>query len=180
MSQDPLEPCPGCQAMLPPLDGPTHRYIGASPACWALYTALQSGGEPPLALAPMNGLLVDAYAAQHPGMPSPQAIQSVAVHLLTLHGVFAHGVGVERALWLRLEALQERSGSRRGRYSWLEPPDFAGSLTVAEIVREPTPEARSAALARYGEAVYRIWASAHGETIAAWYAMFVGGGSGRY
>jgi hypothetical protein len=178
MSRDPLEPCPGCRALLPPLDGPTHRYIGASPACWALYTAL-GVGEPPLAPAPMNGLLVDAYAAQHPGVPSPQSIQSVAVHLLTLHGVFAQGLGVERALWLRLETLQERTGSRRGRYSWLEPSDFTGSPTVAEIVREPTPEARSAAVARYVEGVYRAWASAHGATIAAWYATFVGGGDRR-
>jgi hypothetical protein len=75
MPQAPLEPCPGCRAPLPPVDGPTHRYIGASPACWALYTALQSGGDPPLAPAPANALLVDAYAAQHPGAPSPQATQ---------------------------------------------------------------------------------------------------------
>lgn len=127
----------------------------------------------------MNGLLVDAYAAQHPGTPSPQAIQSVAVHLLTLHGVFAHGTGVDRALWLRLEALQERSGPRRGRYSWLEPPDLSGLPTVADIVREPTPEARSAVLARYVEAVYRVWEAAHGATIAAWYAEFVAGGHKR-
>lgn len=178
MSHGPAEPCPGCGAMLPPLDGPTHRYIGASPACWALYTAL-GVGEPPLAPAPMNGLLVDAYAAQHPGTPSPQAIQSVAVHLLTLHGVFAGGVGVERALWLRLEALHERSGSRRGRFSWLEPPDFTGSLNVAGIVREPTPEARAAAVARYVESVYRAWADAYGATVAAWYETFVGGGDRR-
>ncbi len=174
-----LEPCPGCGAPLPPLDGPTHRYIGASPACWALYTALQSGGEPPLAPAPTNELLVDAYAAQHPGTPSPQAIQSVAVHLLVLHGIFARGMSVERALWLRREALNERGGSRHGRYTWMEPPDLAGSLSVAAIVREPTPEARTAAVARYAEEVYRIWAAAHGPTIAGWYAAFVEGGKGQ-
>lgn len=175
MAADTTEACPGCGATLARLDGPTHRYIGASPACWALYTALQSGGEPPLAPAPANALLVDAYAAQHPGVPSPQAIQSVAVHLLTLHGVLARGAGVERALWLRLEALQERAGPRRGRFSWLEPPAFAGVLTVAAIVREPTPAARSAAVARYVEGVYGAWAAAQGQTIAAWYEAFVGG-----
>lgn len=174
MPQPELEPCPGCRAMLAPLDGPTHRYIGASPACWALYTALQGGGEPPLMPAPAVALLVDAYAAQHPGVPSPQATQSVAVHLLTLHGVFARGVSVERALWMRLESLQERSGSRRGRYTWLEPPDFTGSPTVAAIVAEPTPAARTAALTRYVEAVYSIWAAAHGPMIAAWYDTFIG------
>lgn len=135
-----LESCPGCQAALAPSAGPTHRYIGASAACWAIYTALQSGGEPPLAPAPLNALLLDAYAAQHPGMPSPQAIQSVAVHLLVLHGIFTHQLGVERALWLRREALQQRTGSRAARYRWLDPPDFSGSTTVAAIVGEPTPE----------------------------------------
>ncbi|NJN15171.1 MAG: hypothetical protein HC822_02140 [Oscillochloris sp.] len=169
-----LEPCPGCGALLAPFDGPTHRYIGASPACWAIYAALQSGGEPPLALTPANGLLVDAYAAQHPGLPSPQAIQSVAVHLLTLHGVFAHAIPIERALWLRLEALQERKGSRRNRYRWLEPPDFSGTLNLAMIVDEPTPEARSALVAHYVEDVYRTWADLHGATLHAWYAAFVG------
>jgi hypothetical protein len=64
-----LEPCPGCRAPLPPLDGQTHRYIGASPACWTIFAALHNAGEPPLAPAPMNALLDDAYAAQHPGTP---------------------------------------------------------------------------------------------------------------
>ena len=150
-----------------------------APACWAIFAALQNAGEPPLAPAPMNALLGDAYAAQHPGTPSPQAIQSVAVHLLTLHGVLADGVGVDRALWLRLETLQERSGPRKGRYSWLEPPDFAGPLAIADIVRQPTPQTRSVAVARYVEGVYRAWAAAHGATIAGWYNEFVGGGSGR-
>jgi hypothetical protein len=170
-----LTPCPGCRTLLPPSDGPTHRYIGASPACWAIYAALQSGGEPPLTPAPANALLVDAYAAQHPGVPSPQAIQSVAVHLLTLHGVFAHGISVEQALWLRRAALQERSGSRLNRYPWLEPPAFSGSLSVASIVAEPTPAARTAAVARYVEAVYQRWYAAHGTTLAVWYARFIDG-----
>lgn len=166
-------PCPGCGALLAPLDGPTHRYIGASPACWALYTALQSAGEPPLAPAPANALLVDAYAAHHPGIPSPPAIQSVAVHLLTLHGIFAHGLGIDQALWIRREALQERSGSRHGRYTWLEPPDFSAVPTIAEVVSEPTPIARTAALGHYIKAVYQAWIAAHGTTIANWYAQFI-------
>jgi hypothetical protein len=166
--------CPGCQALLPAIDGPTHRYIGASPACWALYSALQSGGEPPLAPAPANALLVDAYAAQHPGMPSSQAIQSVAVHdVLTLHGIFAYGIGVEQALWLRRAALQERKSPRHGRFTWLEPPDFNGTLTIAAIVAEPTPEARTAALQRYAEQIYHVWAAAHGTTISEWFGRFI-------
>ncbi|MCA9961009.1 MAG: hypothetical protein KC443_18340, partial [Anaerolineales bacterium] len=83
------EPCPDCHALLPPSGGAGHRYIGASPACWDIFAALANAGEPPLAPHPWNGLLLDAYTTQHPGVPSPQAIQSVAVHLLALHGVLA-------------------------------------------------------------------------------------------
>lgn len=172
-------PCPGCQALLPPMDGPTHRYIGASPACWALYSALQSGGEPPLHPAPATALLVDAYAAQHPGTPSPQAIQSVAVHILTLHGILAHGIGVDQALRLRRLALQERAGSRHGRYTWLAPPDFSGTPTIAAIVAEPTPTARTAMVERYVEQIHHRWFNRHGTTIADWYARFIAAGLQR-
>jgi hypothetical protein len=64
-----------------------------------------------------------------------------------LHGVFAHAISVDQALWLRRATLQERSGSRLNRYTWLEPPAFSGSLSVASIVAEPTPAARTAAVA---------------------------------
>src|SRR5690606_37658695 len=120
---------------LPAGDGPTHRYIGASPACWAIFSALLNAGEPPLAPGPMNGLIGDAYAAQHPGTPSPQAIQSVAVHLLVLYGVLERGVAPDQALWIRQRALRDQTQSRRARFTWMTPPSFAGSLTVADIVR---------------------------------------------
>ena len=51
-------------------------------------------------------LLADAYAAQHPGVPGPQAIQSVAIHLLVLEGVFNRGVAPENAQWVRRRALR--------------------------------------------------------------------------
>ena len=79
-----LERCPDCGAVLPVLDGPTHRYLGASPACWATFSALNNAGDPPLAPGHLIPLITDAYAVQHPGVPSPQAIQSVAVHLLAM------------------------------------------------------------------------------------------------
>jgi hypothetical protein len=44
-----LEQRPGCGALLARIDGPTHRYIGASPACWAIFTRLVNAGEPSLA-----------------------------------------------------------------------------------------------------------------------------------
>ena len=38
--------------------------------------------------------------------------------------------------------LREQPGSRRDRFEWLDPPAFAGSITVADIAARPTPEAR--------------------------------------
>lgn len=165
--------CPGCGVSLPAVEGPTHRYIGASPACWAIYTALHNGGEPPLAAGPFNGLLVDAYAAQHPGVPSDQAIQSVAVHLLTLYGVLVRGVSPANALWLRRRGLREHHGPKHGRFHWLTPPDFAGSLTVADIAQAVTPTARTEQVERYIRTVWSLWAQQHAATIAAWYDKFV-------
>ena len=138
-----LTACPGCGAMLPSSDGPTHRYIGASPACWAIYTAL-GVGEPPVAPSPLRELLVDAYAAQHPGIPSDQAIQSVAVHLITLYGVEVHGHAPADAMALRTRPLREQTSSKRGRFHWLTPPNLSGTVTVAAITTATTPAGRAA------------------------------------
>ncbi len=82
-----LETCPGCKAILPVLEGAAiHRYMTSSAACWATFNALNDP-ERPLAPAEFNNLIVDAYAVQHPGTPSDQTINSVAIHLMVLYGV---------------------------------------------------------------------------------------------
>jgi len=167
------ESCPGCDATLPKVNGPTHRYIGASPACWAIYTALANAGEPPVAPTAAMALMVDAYAAQHPGTPSPQAIQSVAVHLLVLYGVFVRGGDPGTALWIRRRALRVQNGRKHGRFQWLTPPAFAGSLTVADIAQAPTPPARAGLAGRYVEGVWVRWSASHAATVATWYDEFV-------
>jgi hypothetical protein len=97
-----------------PSDGPTHRYISASPACWAICTTF-GAGEPPVAPSPLRELLVDAYAP-HPGVPSDQAIQSVAVHLITLYGVLVTAT-----------RLAMRSPLEPGRYASRPAPGVPGS-----------------------------------------------------
>ncbi len=99
---DSLEPCVGCGAVLPAIpDGPVRRYMTLSPVCWAIFNALNDP-ERPLEFAPFNALIVDAYAVQHPGVPSsPQAINSVAVHLMTLHGILERDFKIDQAMWLR-------------------------------------------------------------------------------
>ena len=123
MRHSELSPCPGCGALFPPHDGPLHRYIGASAACWAMFSWSQAGGgsDPTGLIArsripdnpvpvPAHGDAVstdalwgDAYGVQHHGGDSPQAVQSVAVHLLDLHAIISGqttrpGWAIERAL----------------------------------------------------------------------------------
>jgi len=158
---------------LPKLSGPTHRYIGASPACWAIFSELLNAGEPPLAPAPTNALIGDAYAAQHPGALSDQAIQSVAVHLLVLHGVIARGVDPASALWLRRRALRDERVPRRGRFRWLDPPSFEGSPTVSDVARGQDPLERAEMARQYVRGVWSLWRAEHGRIISEYYDAYV-------
>ena len=126
-----------------------------------------------MAPVPFAALLVDAYAAQHPGTPSDQATQSVAVHLLTLYGVLERGVPLADVLWLRQRPLRGLLEARRRRFSWLAPPVFEGGLTIASIAGEPTPESRAARVRPYVESVWAAWADEHRSTVADWYERYV-------
>ncbi|HEX2142473.1 MAG TPA: DUF5946 family protein, partial [Candidatus Limnocylindria bacterium] len=74
--------CPGCGVRLAgDPDGPRHEYIGASSPCWVMYTEL--GARLAEHLLPGRHV-VDAYAAQHPGVDGRRQRQSVALHLIGL------------------------------------------------------------------------------------------------
>ena len=165
--------CPGCCAVLPHSKGPTHRYIGASPACWEMFSALLNGGQPPLQPAAFNTLLIDAYAVQHPGRASDQAIQSVAVHLLTLYSVLERGVAPETAIRIRQKAAGEGRRAKQNRFEWLSPPSFAESPTIADIVKEPTPAARTGYAQHYVETIWSIWWQTYPERVEAWYQKYL-------
>ena len=40
MTDEPSVTCIGCGGLVPDIDGPSHRYMLASPGCWAAYTGL--------------------------------------------------------------------------------------------------------------------------------------------
>jgi hypothetical protein len=123
--------------------------------------------------APINTLLIDAYAAQHPGQPSPQAIQSVAVHLLALYGVLVKGLAVDQALWIRRRALREDKQGKHSRFEWLTPPALNEILTVADIVQETTTAARTEKAGAYIRQVWATWAKSSESILADWYEQYV-------
>jgi hypothetical protein len=162
------EVCPGCKASLEPVDGPTHRYIGASAACWQIYTTLLGGGYAVVGRDEYGSLLVDAYAAQHPGVDSPQARQSVAVHLITLWAILRAGADVEKAIDIRVRAVSV--GKRTAGFEWLEPAPASYPLTVADLVTSEPIDAASIDLLVGG--VLGSWSIDHEREIKRWYDLY--------
>lgn len=158
------EACDGCYAVLPRVDGPRHRYIGASAACWDIYTKLLAG-VPAVQQTSFQPLVIDAYAAQHPGDDSPQATQSAAIHLVTLEVILESGVGLEHAVAVRTEVVS--MGREGDGFPKLDPPQ-AYELTVSDIAAETDPKRRGAVMDRYVETVWSVWNELHAEQISEW------------
>lgn len=168
-----LEACPGCHALFKPSGGPTHRYIGASAGCWDLYTRFLAG-EPPMMPSGSSALLVDAYASQHPGDSSPQATQSVAVHLIVLEGVLGQGARHEDAIRMRVAAVE--FGRSNSGFPKLEPEPERWDLTLLEVVGTQDAGERGEIAARYVETVWSSWRESHSDTISNWYKRVWSGG----
>ena len=115
----------------------------------------------PLENAPFNALIVDAYAAQHPGTPSNQTINSVAVHLMVLYGVLERGWPPQQALWLRMRPGRPSTVHKHARFHWLLPPSFAACLTLADVVAGVTPIERSRRAEAWIKEVWAVWAALH-------------------
>jgi hypothetical protein len=80
------------------------------------------------ASAKAHRLTVDAYAVQHPGKPSPQTIQSVAIHLSSLCLVLERGFDPGRAT-----AAMQTLAKHKASFVWLPPPESLGERTVVDV-----------------------------------------------
>ncbi len=168
-----LETCPGCQAVLPRIEnGATHRYMTSSSACWAIFNSLNDP-ERPLAPKAFNNLIVDAYAVQHPGTPSDQTINSVAIHAMVLYGILERGFKPDQALWLRQRPGRIKSSEKHSRFHWLTPPSFDSSLTVADVAAGKTPLERSELVERWVREVWSRWSELHRDQIGIWFERFM-------
>ena len=104
---------------------------------------------------PDHQLLVDAYAAQHPGDASRRAIESLAVHLISLCLQLEQGATPTRAREAIIAAL-----AIAYRFVRLDPPVWNGVLTVADV-------AAGADVRAWAESVWRAWAPHHA-TVRGW------------
>jgi hypothetical protein len=139
--------CFGCGASVPDVAGPTHRYMLSAPGCWQLSGELQG-------TRPRTQFTVDGDAVQHPGVPSPQANQSVCVHLMNLCRVLERG-GDPAGAPPFLAGLTHRA------YPWLEPPPPEYPITVVDLLAGTSSDREFAASA------WEAW-KPHHETIRGW------------
>jgi len=153
-----LIPCIGCGALFPAIEGPTHRYMESSPACWAAYGEVLAREYTDLAYAENHRLGVDAYAVQHPGRPSPQSIQSVAVHLIRLCLLLEGELDLNRANEAMLRATELKN-----RFIWLEPPPNRGSITVADIHRASNSNDHVRRVRQWAESAWQAWSPHHSQ-----------------
>ncbi len=154
--------CPGCGASFPVVTGPSHPYMESSAACWAAYGEVLARQYTDPAYASVLQLTVDAYAAQHPGRPSPQSIQSVARHLISLCLTIEHGASPAEVV-----AVMQRAEKLKPNLTWLTPPWPRGEITVANLL-VISDTARYLQVAReWPRQVWESW-SVHHPTIHDW------------
>lgn len=156
------EVCPGCGERFAPMpDGPTHAYIGASPACWAAYSeVLAREFNDPAYFAP-HRFTVDAYAAQHPGEDDRRQRQSVAVHLVGICHWLEHGMSTEEVI-----SATQRILSVPRDWPWMEPPT-AYSMTVLDVLAATSAAEHLELVRAWAASVWESW-SAHHDAIRAW------------
>ncbi len=148
--------CVGCGAIFADLEGPTHRYMESSPGCWAAYGEVVAREYSDPSYASLHRLSVDAYAVQHPGRPSPQTTQSVALHLMSLCLILERGVDPSRATAFFQEAAKDK-----GRYVWLPPPASRGSVTVKDVYAAASAEDHERLVRAWAESAWSAWAPHH-------------------
>ena len=163
-----LIPCIGCGALVPDIEGPSFRYPeSGSPGCWVIYDEILAREYQDFGYAAVHQLSVDTaaspYAVQHPGRRTPQTIQSVNVHLISLCLVLERGCDAARATQIMDRAVRRF----KGQFAWLEPPASRGALTVLDVVRAGDAEEHQRQVRRWAESAWEAW-SFHHATIHAW------------
>ena len=151
--------CPGCGARLPVnSDAPLDARFNASAECWQLYGELTAytvaRGDWADAGEFIHQLAVDAYGAQHVGENSRPIGPAFA--LIGLYLTCERGYTGRQAQHMHM--LLARRSKTWPRFT---PPQHAGALTAADVMRVPEGEARDAMLREWGRSVWEAWQPEH-------------------
>lgn len=151
-------PCPGCGGVFPDTEGPVHRYMHGSPGCWAAFGEVLAREYSDPALMPVHRLSVDAYAVQHPGDTSRQAVQSVGLHLVRLCLFLERGLAPEAANAAMLQA-----GEHKAAIAWLPRPPHLGRVTVKDVRAAVGAAAHAEAVRAWARSAWDAWSLHHAQ-----------------
>ncbi len=153
------EHCPDCGAGYAAIDGPTHAYLGGSPACWAAFNEVLAREFQDVRYFASHRLTVDAYTVQHPGDQSDRrAAQSVNIHLTALYLVLEEG----RTFAHASKTLGILAKTYKQAFEPLAPPaPDLYRLTVKDVLHAKTAEAHADIVRQWAQDVWRAWADHH-------------------
>lgn len=159
----PNEPttCPGCGLVLPASDWPLGRKVNASPACWHLCSEVMGHEAQHLpALGRLHQLTVDAYGAQHAGVPTPTI--STAFALVGLHLALEEG-------WsgTAVRAAHQALAERHRDWPLFAIPAERGRLTIAHVAASTTPDEHAMRVQAWAASVWKAWRGAH-DAVRSW------------
>ena len=158
-----LSVCRGCGLVLPLHSGPTHAYVGASPACWSLYGQLPTAFGVTAVGDTVRRLALDTYAVQHPGTPQMRSVQSVAIHAMGLCVLLERGAQDRRVM----PVLGFRRTLKAPALYWLDPPCPNGTLTIQGVLGAEGAENYAMAVEAWAANVWGAW-QPHHDTIRGW------------
>ncbi len=156
------EGCFGCGGEFPKVEGPVHEYMASCPGCWAAFGEVLAREYSDETYFEVHRLSVDAYAVQHPGLPSRQTIQSIGVHLIRLCLFLERDLTPERANDAMLKA-----GTNKSTFIWLEPPESLGEITVVEVANTVNSDEHKIVVKEWARGAWEAW-SPHHQQVKAW------------
>ena len=154
--------CPGCGGLFPDVEGPTHAYMTSVPGGWAAFGGGVGREFSGWWIGEVHRLVVDCYAAQHPGDAARKASQSVALHLIALHLTLDRGVPHETVT--RVLQLGARGPAA---LEVLAPPTEPGWRTVLDVLPARSLEEHEELVRAWAASVWAGWAPRH-DDVATW------------
>jgi len=151
-----MDKCFSCKAEVGNIKGEVHKYMDSSPGCWKLFGDILEKEYSDPSYWKNHRITVDAFAVQHFGKPSSQAIQSVNLHLSSLYLIYEKGFDVK---------LADKGLTTLAKYKselfWLEPPDEVGDITVVDILKAKTADEHCELIFEWGKSVWNAWTFHH-------------------
>ena len=156
--------CFSCGAIVPDMNGPTHPYMESSPGCWHVYGEVLARQFSDPAPRDVQRFTADTYAVQHPGRPSPVAIQSVCGHLMSLCVVLE-----SQAPYSHADRVLKAAVDGKIPFWWLTPPRSRGTLTVVDVHGAASTDEHRERVHAWAHSAWSAWADHH-DTVRSWIA----------